>query len=254
MDKFFTRIRSKKRRVAGKLFVFEGPDGVGKTTVADAVRRSLGKAGIRSIVLSFPGREPGTLGELVYRLYHDPKSFGVSGISTAAEQLLFTAAHVDVIENRIIPTLDRGVHVLLDRFWWSTWVYSGVQKLDAQVLNALLEIELNVWGEIEPEAIFLLRRQIPRTKRSLALRQKYQLLFRAEFQDSRAFNIDNNGTINSSVKQVISRMGLSAQIQYISGPAIPSKVFPHSHAPSFPKIRRRASFPAKPLFRKSLST
>jgi len=71
------------------LYVFEGPDGVGKSTLASHLNTHLNEYDFPSDLFSFPGRDTGTLGEHVYRLYHDRRHFGISNISVAAEQLLF---------------------------------------------------------------------------------------------------------------------------------------------------------------------
>src|SRR5262245_56005624 len=89
----------------GRLIVFEGPDSVGKSTLAREVAAVLGGRGTPCDLLAFPGREPGTLGHHVHQLHHDPRRFGVAGIPPASLQLLHVAAHVDAVANRILPAL-----------------------------------------------------------------------------------------------------------------------------------------------------
>jgi dTMP kinase len=143
---------------AGKLFVFEGPDGVGKTALATAFAEHL--TGRRSACdfMSFPGREEGTLGHLVYRLHHDPGGFGVRSVRPTSVQVLHIAAHIDAIENRILPALSAGRHVVLDRFWWSTWVYGVVSKANRQALRAMIRAERACWAAARPSAAFLVTR------------------------------------------------------------------------------------------------
>ena len=45
----------------GKLFVLEGPDGVGKSTLAYTLTEHLNARGIPCDHFAFPGREAGTL-------------------------------------------------------------------------------------------------------------------------------------------------------------------------------------------------
>ena len=143
---------------AGKLFVFEGPDGVGKTALAIAFASHLTGRGVACDFMSFPGREEGTLGHLVYRLHHDPTGFGVMSVRPTSVQVLHIAAHIDAIETRILPALSGGWHVVLDRFWWSTWVYGVVSKANRRALRAMIRAERACWGTVRPSAAFLVTR------------------------------------------------------------------------------------------------
>jgi len=143
---------------AGKLFVFEGPDGVGKTTLATKFAEHLAARALPCELMSFPGREAGTLGHLVYQLHHDTTRFGIASIQPTSLQTLHIAAHVDAIETRILPALKGGRHVVLDRFWWSTWVYGVVAKANRQALRAMIRVERACWGPTQPSAAFLITR------------------------------------------------------------------------------------------------
>src|SRR5688500_9577461 len=103
---------------AGRLVVLEGPDGVGKSTIAAAIAELASRRGLAVELLSFPGREPGSLGELVYRLHHESTTLGIADLGPTATQTLHIAAHIDAIERRILPAIESGRLVLLDRFWW----------------------------------------------------------------------------------------------------------------------------------------
>src|SRR5690242_21910735 len=73
--------RSEAERHPGALFVFEGPDGTGKSTLVSSVKRALTQDLRHPVTaLAFPGREPGTLGHHVYALHHDPHQLGVRSI------------------------------------------------------------------------------------------------------------------------------------------------------------------------------
>ena len=142
----------------GKLFVFEGSDGSGKSTLSKCFADYLPSIGILCEHLAFPGNESGTLGRHVYKLHHNPARFGIDSITATSLQMLHIAAHVDAIERRILPTLKQGVSIVLDRCWWSTWVYGVVSDVDLQSLRQMIRLELFHWKQIQPEIIFLIVR------------------------------------------------------------------------------------------------
>jgi dTMP kinase len=144
----------------GKLFVFEGPDGVGKTTLAMSFAEHLVERGMDCEFMSFPGREVGTLGHHVYELHHAAARFGIESIRPLSVQVLHIAAHIDAIETRILPLLNSGQHVVLDRFWWSTWVYGTVAKANQRALTAMINAERACWGQTQPSAAFLITRTL----------------------------------------------------------------------------------------------
>lgn len=144
---------------AGRLIVFEGIDGVGKTTLAAELKASLLRRRIPTASASFPGQDPGTLAAHVYSLYHSPERFGVKTISHEALQLLLTAAHIDVIRTSVAPALRRGEVVILDRFWWSTWVYGRAAAVAPGFIDQLLSLEMLAWMKIKPTQVFFVTRR-----------------------------------------------------------------------------------------------
>src|SRR3990172_5906938 len=118
----------------GNLYVFEGADGVGKSELSRRFFEHLTRSGIECEYLAFPGKDAGTLGKLIYDIHHESGRFGIHAISATSLQILHIAAHVDAIENRIIPALKAGRSVVLDRFWWSTEVYGIVAGAGKEIL------------------------------------------------------------------------------------------------------------------------
>ncbi len=142
----------------GKLFVLEGPDGVGKSTLAHTLTEHLNARGIPCDYFAFPGRAEGTLGRHIYDFHHNPVQFGVELVNPTSLQVLHIAAHLDTIERDILPTLERGRSIVLDRFWWSTWVYGKVSGVNRRSLDAMLNVEFAHWNEVLPTIVFLLSR------------------------------------------------------------------------------------------------
>ena len=98
--------------------------------------------------------------------------------------MLHIAAHLDAIEEQILPALRDGTWVVLDRFWWSTWVYGAAFGVPERSLEAMVALEKLHWGQVEPYVLFLverrngtrgggesLPRQLPERYRDLATRE-----------------------------------------------------------------------------------
>ena len=101
----------------GRLVVFEGPEGAGKTTQLDRLAAWLGERGEAVRVV----REPGTsaVGTEIRRLLLDP----AGQIAPATEALLFMAARAELVARELRPALAAGETVLADRFFLATYAY-----------------------------------------------------------------------------------------------------------------------------------
>lgn len=141
--------------------VFEGSDGVGKSTISGKVAEHLRKKGFDVSLLSFPGKEPNSLGDLIYKIHHDRQKYGIEKISDASLQALHIAAHIDCIENRIRPAIMDRKTIILDRYWWSTVAYGQSLGIPQNILDALVNLEKTVWGNLLPEKLFLVTRDEP---------------------------------------------------------------------------------------------
>lgn len=200
----------------GSLFVFEGPDGVGKSALAKLLFDTLKDASLDCELLSFPGREVGTLGSLVYKLHHAPRQAGVNALSATALQAVHVAAHVDAIESRILPALESGKTIILDRYWWSTKVYGLVGGGNESVITELIRAELASWRGFIPSAVFLIRRKEPLRDEPMQDWRRwagvYRKLATAEAQSYPVCTVNNDGPIELALKQVmrsVRRYGLA---------------------------------------------
>jgi thymidylate kinase len=189
---------------SGQLYVFEGPDGVGKSELSRRFAEQLVASRVDCEHLSFPGRDAGTLGEHVYELHHHRERFGIERLSPTSLQLLHVAAHIDTIEHRILPALQAGRTVVLDRFWWSTMVYGLVGGVSRQALDAMIGLELTAWGSIQPTALFFFRRSSPLRPEPMDQWQRWQDTYEklATEQASKypVHIIENNGSVEEAME------------------------------------------------------
>jgi len=192
----------------GRLIVFEGPDGVGKTTLAKALVEELTRRGTRCDYFSFPGRNPGTLGRLVYEVHHNPGKFDIHHIDPTSLQVLHIAAHLDAIKGRILPALKEGRTVILDRFWWSTFVYGIVGGVDRDSLDAMIALELESWTDAQPTVAFLVTRQSPlraegSDERWRELRAAYENLGREQASHHPIKTIHNEASLDEALNSIL---------------------------------------------------
>ena len=197
----------------GRLFVFEGPDGVGKTALAGLFAERLRESGADCYLTSFPGREPGTLGHLVYELHHEAARLGVPSLVPTSLQMLHVAAHIDAIEQRIVPALMSGRDVILDRFWWSTWVYGLVTDANRRAIRAMLRAERACWGATQPAAAFLIMRAAPLREADTgggrdALCAAYRELAVSEARWHPVHVVRNDGAIHDTLREVVRLAGM----------------------------------------------
>ncbi len=132
----------------GTLIVFEGAEGVGKSTQVRRLVQWLSDQQIPHLALREPGGTP--LGEGIRQLLLDP----AQTLVPAAEALLFVASRAQLIADRIIPALDAGQVVVLDRFFLSTYAY----QIFGRGLDAAYVISSNrmAVGDLVPDVTLVL--------------------------------------------------------------------------------------------------
>ena len=151
----------------GKLIVFEGGEGGGKTTQIKLLQDWLLKQKqfspftSKSIDLEvIVTREPGgtKLGQTLRGLLLDP-NISREQIHERAELLLYAADRAQHIETLIKPFMERGAIVLCDRFTDSTITYQGYGRgLDLELIQQLnlmatggFKSDLTLWLDIDVE-------------------------------------------------------------------------------------------------------
>ena len=126
---------------------FEGIDGSGKSTQAERLAETLRGEG-RNVVAT---REPGgtELGERIRELV-----LGRREMAPWAEAALFAAARAQLVEEVIVPALERGAHVVCDRYLDSSLAYQGIAR--GLGLERVLELNLHAIRGVLPDRTYLL--------------------------------------------------------------------------------------------------
>lgn len=198
---------------SGRLIVFEGSDGAGKSSLCEKFATAQNENGVASRLLAFPGNQKGTLGELVYRLHHESAKLGVQTLTSSSLQTLHIAAHLDALESTIIPALERGECIILNRYWWSTWVYGKVAGMHRDVLDALVEVERLAWGAWQPSLVFYVTRTAPLRDEPLEkwhhLKATYEELIAVETDKYPIHILHNEGEFESTLQEALARASMS---------------------------------------------
>jgi dTMP kinase len=120
----------------GLLITFEGGEGTGKSTQIVLLAERLRGAGLVVRIVREPG---GTLlGESVRDILLDPTHERMAPVT---ELLLYEASRSQLVREVLVPALDSGEVVLLDRFYDSTIAYQcfarGLPRGDVDAANHL---------------------------------------------------------------------------------------------------------------------
>jgi dTMP kinase len=112
------------RSPVGLFVVFEGGDGVGKTTQVELCCRWLDEQGYEVVRTFEPGDS--AVGAAVRRIVLDPAT---GEMSPRAEALLYAADKAQHLHEVVRPALDRGAVVVCDRYVDSMLAYQGAGRV-----------------------------------------------------------------------------------------------------------------------------
>jgi dTMP kinase len=141
--------------MSGKLIVFEGVEGCGKTTQMQLCCEWLQSLGVEVVVTREPG---GTqLGLELRRLLLEKSED--KPVAQITELLLYAADRAQHIAQELKPNLAAGKYILCDRYTDSTVAYQGYGRgLDMSLIDQLNHIatggltsDLTIWLDVDVE-------------------------------------------------------------------------------------------------------
>ena len=127
---------------------FEGVDGSGKSTQAELLAEWLARAGRTVLADARAGRHAGRRGGARSSCSHGDE------MTPWTEAALFAAARAEHVARAIRPALERGEHVVCDRYLDSSVAYQGIARGLGEEL--VRDLSLTVTGGLLPERTFLL--------------------------------------------------------------------------------------------------
>lgn len=144
--------------MTGKFITLEGPDGSGKSTILKLLNEYLTKEDVPHIIT----REPGgtAIGEDIRDIIVSNDN---ENMKPETEALLFAAARGQHVQEKIKPNLEKGNHVLCDRFLLSSLAYQGVGRNlgieEVMYINEFgtkgLQPDLILFFHVDPELTLL---------------------------------------------------------------------------------------------------
>lgn len=141
----------------GKFITFEGCDGCGKSTQLRMLSEYLEKQGIAHVFTREPGG--GKISEEIRQILLDGKN---AEMTDECEALLYAAARVQHLADRVEPALKEGKLVVCDRYVDSSLAYQGyarglgvdfVTKINAYALENYLP-DVTVFIDLSPMDAF----------------------------------------------------------------------------------------------------
>ena len=143
----------------GLFIVLEGPDGAGITTQTALLRDAL----VARDLPAYSTKEPtsGPIGAVIrqalsHRLVYPPSR----PVGDEVMALLYAADRLDHLQADILPRLEKGIHVICDRYRLSSYAYQGltagqdwVRTLNSRAMSPDLTIFIDVPPEVSQQRI-----------------------------------------------------------------------------------------------------
>ena len=143
----------------GLFIVLEGPDGAGISTQTALLHSALVQRGLRAVATKEPTGGP--IGAVIrqalsHRLDYPPNE----PVGDDVMALLYAADRLDHLRADIVPRIDKGTHVVCDRYRLSSYAYQGltlgqewVRTLNSRSIAPDLTFFIDVPPEVSQQRI-----------------------------------------------------------------------------------------------------
>lgn len=195
----------------GLFIVLEGLDGCGKTTQGNILREELNKKGIDVVF----AREPGgtVVSERLREIILDKT---IENMHPITEMYLYAASRCQLVHEVILPALEQGKTVLLDRFLLSSIAYQGYgRELGEQAVRAMnapavegLEPDLTVLFDMERSEDRLEREQDRMELSGDAFFDRVYKGYMTAYDKEKTLVVDACKTIEEIAEEIMERVGV----------------------------------------------
>ena len=189
----------------GKLIVFEGLDKSGKETQAKLLLKHLSKRNIDAVYLEEPSPN-----NPVGRLIKDFLGRGIDISSGKSIALLYTADRYEQLMREILPAIESGKTVLLDRYYYSTIAYEkviyGVDEAWIRELNRYaMKPDLVIFMDIEPEESMARASRMKESDRleKLEFQKSVHAAYHEMLEKESFLVVDGRGTVDEVQRSVV---------------------------------------------------
>lgn len=129
----------------GILIAIEGLDGAGKTTIAKWLVNLFNNAGYKALYTYEP---TDSLFVRALKSYSEFRSAELDALTYAADRLVH-------LKSKVLPALDKGIIVVMDRYYFSSIAYQGAQGASIEWVFELNKYarkpDLAIYIDVEPE-------------------------------------------------------------------------------------------------------
>lgn len=198
-------------KLSGKFIVFEGIDGSGKTTQIELLKSKLQSIGQNVHMTTEPTDR--SVGKLIRQILR--KEINASEETLAA---LFVADRLDHIQNEddgMAAKLEEEIHVISDRYYWSSYAYHGLSMPIAKVVemndicHQLLKPDLTIYLDLTADESMKritqrneAQEKFEKLELLQSIRQNYFIAFERYSKNARIEVINANQNIESVAEEV----------------------------------------------------
>jgi len=199
----------------GFFVCIEGLDGCGKTTQTRLLVERLRRRGYDTLRTAEPSK--GKIGCFIRKCFLHGEKRG----SSVVEALLFAADRIEHVEKEVLPALEKGRHVISDRYVYSSLAYQGAMGLDLEWVRRLnkhaISPDLAIFIDVEPTTVIKRLKAKRSVMENLGTQRKVREVYLKFVGSGDLLKIDGNRPEKEVSKEI-----LNTVLKFIENPSLRS--------------------------------